>query len=391
MELATGSSLAQVFSLLLMPVISRIYSPKDMGDYALYVAISSILGVLGNFRLDFAVILAGDEEEGSRLVWLGLGSSVMVALLALLGLCLIREPGAFAYYTAASIGCIGGIQSLVNWHSRQKSYRLLSTRSAGEKLLVLLLGIGMGYWGMTQYGLIVSQTAGLVFSLLYLLLTAGLEPPRFARRLWVETLHKFSDFPLKNFLATVLVAFSMFFPSILIAANFEKAELGYYNLASRVFDIPINLIGYTFSTVYYKHTSTSSAPYRLKLFWKSLKLLAMVFLPAFFIASVWGPSIFKIVFGVQWAQSGVLAQWMAPLTAMRLFFISQSTLLLVQRKLGLDLGISLGLFVAQISGFLIGNYYYHSILACVVAMSALGVLVYLVGLSLIHRVLVEEV
>src|SRR6185312_11483913 len=163
-----GSSLAQVFSLILMPVISRLYSPHEMGDYALYVAISSIVGMLANFRLDLAVVLAADDDEGSRLVWIGLFSSLTIGLLSLPFLTLIREPSAFVVMTAVSIASIGSLQSLINWHSRRRRYRLLASRSASEKLIVLVLGVWLAWWGYSKFGLIVAQTIGTLYSVVYL-------------------------------------------------------------------------------------------------------------------------------------------------------------------------------------------------------------------------------
>lgn len=79
-ELASGSTLAQIFSFLLMPIVSRIYAPDEMGDYGLYVAISSIAGLLSTLRLDLAIILADENEEASGLLWLAISLSILAGI-----------------------------------------------------------------------------------------------------------------------------------------------------------------------------------------------------------------------------------------------------------------------------------------------------------------------
>lgn len=287
--------------------------------------------------------------------------------------------------TALSTIGIGSIQALVNWHSRRRSYGLLASRNASEKLIVLLLGIALGWHGYSHFGLIAAQTVGSVFSAGYLVLVGGLLPPNFGVGIWRKLVSKFSDFPRKNLFSTALLTGSIFLPSVVIAYLYSKQELGQFNLASRVLEIPINLIAYTFSVVYFQHSAAIAPEGRIILFWKSIKHLGLVFIPAFVTLSLLGPWVFGIVFGSQWELAGVIAQWLSPFTALKLLFMSQSSLLLVQRKLTVDLLISSLLFVTQLGGILIGYYFFDSLIVSIATMSFLGALVYLIGLAFVRR------
>lgn len=383
----TGTSLAQIFSLVLMPLVSRLYSPSDMGEYALYAAIISILGLLGTCRLDLAIMLVDDDDEGSQLVWLGLISALVSGVLVFFGLWAFRGLGVFPAWTALSVTCVAGVELLVNWHSRKRDYRLLAVRTAGEKLLVLILGIALGVSGYNRFGLVAAQAVGLTFSFIYMLWFGRLTKWHATTRSWRTTLAKFSDFPEKTILSTLLTSLAIFLPSILFSIWFEKAQLGQYSLATRVFEIPINLFGWAFATVYYQHSSNLTKSDRIQLFWKSLKGLSLLFAPAFVIAAIWGAQIFSLVFGATWNEAGQLAVGLAPFTAMRLFYLSQSTSLLVQRKLNLDLAVSTLLFLTQMSGFAIGYLYFGSVRGCVMVMCSMGLITYTVGLGLIYRTL----
>src|SRR5262249_14966569 len=161
----------------------------------------------------------------------------------------------------------------------------------------------------------------------------------------------------------LLMTSSFFLPSVLFAAFFSKDDLGQYNLATRILEIPLNLIGYSFQMVYYQRASVDTPDRRLQLYWRALRWMVGVFAPGFFLLAVIAPHLFGLVFGSQWFEAGRLCSWLSPIAAMRLFFTSQCALLFVQRRLNLDLLISFLLFLAQVGGVAIGYYGFHSLQA----------------------------
>src|SRR5260221_538722 len=86
-----------------------------------------------------------------------------------------------------SLFFVGTIQTFVNWHNRQRSYRTLGLRNAIERLVVLVLSIALGFLGLKQSGLATAQTLGLFCSLAYLFYLSGEHLPRFSQKLWRET------------------------------------------------------------------------------------------------------------------------------------------------------------------------------------------------------------
>lgn len=387
LELVSGTSVAMLLSVLLMPVISRLYLPINMGEYAVYVAISSIAGALSNLRLDLAVVLASEDSEGVQLVWLAIGSSVVVGALVFVSLSFYRPIDEFVIFSAVSVSLIGSVQTLAQWHSRARRYRVLATRNVIEKLTVLILGVVLGLVAMTQFGLIIGQTIGLIFSLVYFFSVSGLAAPRFSFSISLQTLRKFSDFPLKNFFSSALLLFSMYLPSLLFAHYYDKDILGHYNLVSRVFEMPIILIANTFSTVYYQHTSKMDLDERRRLFWSSTRTLIMIFAPIFIVTAIWSRELFPFIFGEQWGTAAEFSRWLAVFTMLRLLFVTQAPLLIVQRKMNMDLFISLVLFGTQVGGFLIGYSWFNSPHASVVTMTILGGAAYVAGLFVINKTL----
>ncbi len=387
LEMASGSTIAQALSLLLMPVITRLYLPVELGEYAIYAAVSSIAGLIVNLRLDLTLVIAKSDEEAQQLSWLGIFSSAAGGLIVFFAMALWVGPNLLAVMTALSTFATGTIQILANWLSRKQLYTQLASRYAFEKLTVLIASIGFGLWGFTQWGLVVGQTLGLFFALTYMAWICRLPIRELSPRGWLALGQRFSDFPGKNVLSSIFFTMSVFLPSIFLERFFGKEELGHYNLASRMFDAPVLLIGYSFYTVYYQHSARQEGAERLPLFWKSLRLLFIIFVPAMLGAGLAGPYLFPLVFGPNWTSAGQLAPWLALYSAIRLLFVSQWPLLMVQRRLGLELILMALLFVSQLGGLFLGAHFTGDLVKTVICMAMLGCLVHLGGLILIQRIL----
>lgn len=393
-ELASGVGLAQVVSLLFMPFISRTYSPADLGVFAIYLAISGIVGGVSCLRLDVAVVLAKDDDEAIRLVWLAMGLALMTGFLTLCGMFAIRHIFSFEWtdlfcvLTGLSIFLIGASQGLLYWHNRQRCYRLIAIKNVGERLSTLGLSLGLGLIGLKASGLLIGQAVGFCLGLIYLLSTSKIGRIRYSPSAWRHTLSSYSDFPRKNVFGSLFNTFAIFGAPLLFAGYFVKTEVGYLSLATRVFDLPITIVGNTFHVVYYQHIGQKSLAEKKVLFSRSLKLLTGLFVLPLAVAAIWGVPIFTLVFGKNWAISGQIALFLAPLTLCRLAFLSQAPLLLVGRRLTRDMWISGFQFASQAAGFFVGYYFYGSFQACAGFMCLFGAVMYLIGLTAIYETLI---
>src|SRR5699024_604317 len=61
--LASGSVIAQLITMLVSPIITRLYSPEDMGNYTLIVTAVSIFGPVISLKYDMAILLVESEKE----------------------------------------------------------------------------------------------------------------------------------------------------------------------------------------------------------------------------------------------------------------------------------------------------------------------------------------
>ena len=70
LKLVSGSVTAQILSILLVPLITRIYSPDDLGIFQIFLSISGILIIFSTFSYQFAIMLPKKEEDSANLAFL---------------------------------------------------------------------------------------------------------------------------------------------------------------------------------------------------------------------------------------------------------------------------------------------------------------------------------
>ncbi|WP_376785884.1 lipopolysaccharide biosynthesis protein, partial [Diaphorobacter nitroreducens] len=147
LTLLTGGVLAHALPLLLGPVLTRLYTPGDFGQYALLWALATNLAVVACARYEFALPLEKKAYGAAQLMalcaWLLLATTAATMLLALV---LLFWPGmALAWLLPAGVLAIGATQWLTLWATRAQRFGLLSAarlvQQGGGAVLQVLLGL----------------------------------------------------------------------------------------------------------------------------------------------------------------------------------------------------------------------------------------------------------
>src|ERR1700689_4427028 len=68
--LGGGTALAQGFTLLFAPILTRLYTPDDVGRMGLYLAFAGFAGVAASLRYEVAIVSAVDDREAAILTFL---------------------------------------------------------------------------------------------------------------------------------------------------------------------------------------------------------------------------------------------------------------------------------------------------------------------------------
>ena len=148
LKLVTGTTIAQVITILAAPVITRLYGPEAFGLLTLFASITSIIGVVACMRYEMAIMLPKTDEEAANLLGLCLLCVAVVSGLTVPALyfggdailSMLRAPGLEPYLILVPVFVfISGVFLALNyWNSRTKHFGRLSVARITSSLAAAL-------------------------------------------------------------------------------------------------------------------------------------------------------------------------------------------------------------------------------------------------------------
>lgn len=328
--LAGGSVLAQGLTVLVSPLLTRLYSPEEFGLFAVYVSILSILVVPASLCYELAIPLPEDDNRAANLLVLSLSINLVFSgLIAIIVWIwhnsiaeLVKIPELSHVLWLLPIGFLGvGIfQSLNYWIIRKQAYiRILQTKWK-QSLAMVLVQVCGGFIHIGSLGLVAGDLAGKMAGTGSLAIASWKEDKEVFKRVSLREMkqvsYRYRRFPLLSSWSSVLNSLGLQIPVLFLTATQSVTVVGWYALAFRVLGLPLNIIS---SAVGQVHMSESArliieSPGQMrKLFWKTIRTMLMIGFPVVGILALLAPWLFSFVFGQEWREAGLYLQIFCPM------------------------------------------------------------------------------
>jgi O-antigen/teichoic acid export membrane protein len=364
--LASGTIVGQAIVVASSPLLTRLFTPAEFGQFAVLAAVIAITGISICLRLEFAVPVVSSDEEAAALmagaVLVATINAIVVALLVLLlGPWLIVRVDAellahWLWLIPLTIW-IWGIGSVMNyWALRRGRYRVngvnrmltLGTQAGGQLGLAvvgfgapsLFLGYVLGYF--VRLGHHLTHLPAVDRRLLFVL-----HDPRLVWR----TVRSNWRYPAFIAPSSLLHNICEMIPAIIIATIYGPAAAGLYALTQRIMNIPTKLLGEAASEVFLGEgralTGTALKQFFLRTTFFFLVLAICGMIPVLLFAQ----DFFAIVFGEGWRVAGLFAQLLMPLYIFRFVAHPISQLLNIMQKQHFHFIAYIFNFVATIVSF----------------------------------------
>ena len=325
LTLGIGTSIAQVISIAVSPILTRLYSPEDFGVYAFYMSMVSVLAVIATGRYELAIALPKRREEGFQLATLVISLSVVFSSVLFIALYLFKRQ--LAYFLGdvtlesyifilmpLSVLCIGISLGLMNLGYREHQYAFITFIRIAQNSLTALVSCLLGWLSSGILGLLLGLLFGQILSAVSFLKRMWFGKDTVDFRSMFEGAKAYKNFLLYSTPMGVLNTLSFNLLQYGLLLFFNSTLLGYYYFAQRLLSLPLDIIMSSFSPVFYQELGTTV---------DKLKLLIKSFTIHVFIGIVWvvpfmyvGEDIFGYIFGSQWRQAGEMALFIAPFIVM---------------------------------------------------------------------------
>ncbi len=388
--IAGGSAFGQGLAVLASPILTRLYTPKEFGELAVFVALIAILASVASLRYELAIPLAS-EEEAPKLLWLslllallsGIGLFIVVAWFGKLCASWLGVPGLSPYLWVLPTGVVlvGLYQSLSSLAIRQGNYSAIAQTKVRQGIGMVISQVALGLFGAKTFGLIVGDVIGRSLGILHLwFLTPYRRKTPHVRQIWQVGM-EYWKFPLFSSFSTLINRIGLQLPNLLLASLYGPQVAGWYMLVQKVMGIPSSLVGQSVAQVYVGEASRiqREAPETLLAFFMSLtkRLLILGAFPIL-VGGLLGSMVFGYIFGSDWTTAGKFLLMLTPMFAIQFVVspLSQTLIVLRQQEYQLiwDTSRLIVVFLAIWSSAQLG---YDSITA-VGALSFAMVLTYLV-------------
>ncbi len=322
--LFSGTVLAQVITILLQPVLRRLFSADTFGVFSVYSSIIAILSVLGSFRYEDAIVLPKKDKEATNLIFISLLFNLLISILVLLIIVFfghkigdfLNIPDSFSVkillLIPLSVLLANSFQYFNLWLIRKKMY----VASSVNKLIRRLTeGIAQVVFALTKNskGLIISDIIGQGANLsaaLYQGIKSGFSLKLISKSKIKYILKKYSDFPKYNLITSLASTCSYMLPPIFINKYFSPESAGYFDFARVILSVPIIFLTVSFSNVLLqkiseRYNNRESMIGDLKYV---LVIVLLVAIGEVIIVILFGEKIFSIIGGPGNSTSGIISK-----------------------------------------------------------------------------------
>jgi len=347
--LISGTIIAQLVSILLQPILRRLYSPESFGILSAYLSIIGMIVILCSLRYDDTIVLPKSDKESINLVGLSLFISFCFNLLIFILVIILggniksflnlpaNFPVKILYIIPAGAFLFSFYQSLNSWLIRKKKYISVSVnklvRRSTEGSAQIVFALLKSFNGLI-YSDIIGQTANAA--------TAAIQSRKYGLNFNLLSiaklkyvLRKYSEFPKFNLLPAFMSSCSYLLPPIFIVKFFSPETAGFFDLSKLLLSIPMALIASSFSNVLLQRISERFN--RKESFMAEIKpvlyivlLIAVIEIVAIIL---FGENLFKIVFGSQWITSGKISRIMVWSFALNFIASSFTSIFVSMRKI----------------------------------------------------------
>ena len=369
-KLVSASLIAQIIGLLLVPVITRLYSPDDFGIFQLVISVASIVGVASCLSYHTAIMLPKKDSEAQDILvlcFILLFSIIFIVLLSTIVFptkiaTYLNAPEIVEYLPYLSLFIlVDGVFSIYNyWLTRKEQFGVLASSRVSRALTTKVLQIILGIYLMSPAGLIIGHISGYTVSD-FMMIAKSPSLRELGSKVSIKSLKevavRYKKFPIYSMPSAFATNLSVQVPSLMLAMFYDTNVVGLYALSYTVVNMPSNMIGRSLGQAFFQKAtfdqnnkgSVKTISYKVYSSLVSLGLFPMLVL------MIISEDLFQFAFGSEWIAAGTYTRILIPW--LFLVFISSplSSLFNVFEKQDVGLKFQVSLVLSRIISLYIGG------------------------------------
>ena len=370
LKLVSSNIIAQLIGILIVPILSRLYSPEDFGIYQLFLSISSIIVVFSCLSYEQAIMLPSKDEDSANIAALCILITALISVVSgIILLTFSEEIGRFLNTPQISdyliyIPPIVFISSLVtiggDWLTRKKRFGIIGASQVTNTVMSKIVQVGAGMNSAASLGLIFGWITGICASLV-VLLSQIKEDLSLFKTITIEGVRvnaiRYKNFPIYSSWSTLANTLSTQITPFLLAKYFSPTIVGYFSVANMVVFLPMSFIGTATSQVFFqKACEEKNREGNITNLVREIqqRLISLGMFPMLLLIVI-GSDVFSVVLGAQWSVAGEFAGILAPWLLFVFIASPLSSIFLVLERQAVNLTFNLLILISRFIVLTIGG------------------------------------
>ncbi|MEO8620070.1 MAG: oligosaccharide flippase family protein [bacterium] len=398
LRLGGGTALAQALVVLSAPLLTRLYSPTEMGQFGVLLSFVGFATVGVSLRYDMAIVPARTDAEADQLLIIASAVSVPTTIIASLLMLVLIEKRLLSFGSLPATAVLGAFAIMLStsvfaavrfWAIRRHEFGVVARAAVAQGVGRAGLPVISGLLGAGWWGLMLGELAGRVFGIGRLLQLAASPVKDIVRRSTRDAFQRTAEF---NWRYPVIVAPSALLDALggalalpLVAGAFGAPAAGQLLIVQRLAGVPASLIGASVADVFHARVSTlfRDDPTQvrrtvLRTVARLVLIAAAIYIPVG-IVGIWG---FAKIFGEEWREAGYLVALFTPLSIATLAVSPVTRLYAVVNRPELKLLFDVGLIIVPIMSFVVLHRQGLSYWRCMIVYVTLGTIAFALHLAL---------
>ncbi|HCY7146627.1 TPA: type 8 capsular polysaccharide synthesis protein Cap8K [Staphylococcus aureus] len=357
-----SSGIAQVILIITTPIITRLYSPTEFGEFTIFSNIAMILIPIINARYDLLIVNTKNDRSANILSQI----SFLISLLILLILIPIFAISAWLYpnfildfiFIIIMLFLVSLTNIFTNYLNKERKYKVLSLINVFRAGSMALLQIVFGLLALGSLGLIIG------FSLSYIAgITLGyktfkkhfniVRDKEETKALFLENKNQLVYSTPSILLNSLSFSVVVFFIGIL----YTNTEVGIYGMAIRVLGIPVTIISLGLSKIFMQQANDYYIEYGnfRNLLLKFSSILVIVSIILYVPLYLFSEELVNILLGHSWVDAITVIKIVIPLFVIRLILSTVSLSVIVLQKQQLELILQALFLIGTTATFVISK------------------------------------
>jgi O-antigen/teichoic acid export membrane protein len=351
MTLSFGTIISQGIGFMVLPILSRLYSPDEFGLFYSFTGIAQIICLVSTLKYEKSIILPQNRNEGNILVFLTL---IIVSIYSIIVSLIVAN----LYFFSINVGTIQSYLFLIPlsvfvyaflnivllWYQREEKFKAISIINISQSLIVMSLSVLLGIFKWQQNGLISAYVWGcstLVTIIMILNYSNFFKIfSRIKKEDLVFNLKKYADFPKYYLGYDLLLSGTSFITPVILATLYTKTECGLFSMAMRILSVPYIIISISVSNVFIVNAKKAYSTHNnfKDLYVSTFKKLSILGLIIYSITFFFGDVLVSKLLGSQWNDIGLFVKIISVSTFFEFvtYVFRSNTYIIVQKqKVGL--------------------------------------------------------